>query len=87
MVKGGFTNMIYLDYNATTPVDKEVAEVMIPYLYGHFGNPSSSHSLGREAKLGIEQARIQVADFLNCAPGEVFLPVGAVSLIILSLKE
>ncbi|AWV35724.1 cysteine desulfurase family protein [Paenibacillus odorifer] len=68
--------MIYLDYNATTPVDKEVAEVMIPYLYGHFGNPSSSHSLGREAKLGIEQARIQVADFLNCAPGEVLFTSG-----------
>ncbi|OMD58314.1 cysteine desulfurase NifS [Paenibacillus odorifer] len=76
MVKGGFTNMIYLDYNATTPVDKEVAEVMIPYLYGHFGNPSSSHSLGREAKLGIEQARTQVADFLNCAPGEVLFTSG-----------
>ncbi|WP_340005003.1 cysteine desulfurase family protein [Paenibacillus sp. FSL K6-0276] len=68
--------MIYLDYNATTPVDKEVAEVMIPYLYGHFGNPSSSHSLGREAKLGIEQARTQVADFLNCAPGEVLFTSG-----------
>ncbi|MEK4462597.1 cysteine desulfurase family protein [Paenibacillus sp. FSL H8-0315] len=68
--------MIYLDYNATTPVDKEVVEVMIPYLYGHFGNPSSSHSLGREAKLGIEQARTQVADFLNCAPGEVLFTSG-----------
>lgn len=76
MVKGALLNMIYLDYNATTPVDKEVAEVMIPYLYGHFGNPSSSHSLGREAKLGIEQARTQVADFLNCAPGEVLFTSG-----------
>lgn len=68
--------MIYLDYNATTPVDKEVAEVMIPYLYGYFGNPSSSHSLGRDAKSGIEQARQQVADFLNCTPGEVLFTSG-----------
>lgn len=68
--------MIYLDYNATTPVDKEVADVMIPYLYGHYGNPSSSHAMGREAKLGIERARAQVADFLHCAPGEVLFTSG-----------
>ncbi|MEK4239499.1 cysteine desulfurase NifS [Paenibacillus odorifer] len=68
--------MIYLDYNATTPVDKEVAEVMIPYLYGHFGNPSSSHSLGQKAKVGIERARTQVANFLNCTPGEVLFTSG-----------
>lgn len=68
--------MIYLDYNATTPVDKEVAEVMIPYLYGHFGNPSSSHSLGKQANFEIERARQQVADFLNCAPEEVLFTSG-----------
>lgn len=78
--------MIYLDYNATTPVDKEVAEVMIPYLYGHFGNPSSSHSLGQEAKVGIERARTQVANFLNCTPGEVLLQAGAASRIIPSSR-
>lgn len=71
--------MIYLDYNATTPVDKEVAEVMIPYLYGHFGNPSSSHSLGQKAKVGIERARTQVANFLNCTPGEVLYKRGSES--------
>jgi len=45
---------IYLDYNATTPVDKEVAQAIQPYLYEHFGNPSSAHSFGTEAKLAVE---------------------------------
>ncbi|WP_438350604.1 cysteine desulfurase family protein [Paenibacillus sp. FA6] len=68
--------MIYLDYNATTPVDKEVADAMIPYIYGHFGNPSSSHILGKQVKLKIEQARMQVADFLHCEPTEVLFTGG-----------
>ena len=44
---------IYLDYNATTPIDPQVADAMLPYLYDHFGNPSSSHAYGVEAKLGV----------------------------------
>lgn len=68
--------MIYLDYNATTPVDKEVVEAMLPYLYEHFGNPSSSHALGQDAKRAMEQARAQVADFLNCAASEVLFTGG-----------
>ena len=46
--------MIYLDYNATTPIDPLVAEAMQPYLFQYFGNPSSSHSFGIETKLAIE---------------------------------
>ena len=48
-------NVIYLDYNATTPIDKKVADAMLPYLYENFGNPSSSHSLGSEARQGVEK--------------------------------
>jgi cysteine desulfurase len=46
---------IYLDYNATTPIDPKVVDVMLPYLYERFGNPSSSHAYGAEAKNAIEQ--------------------------------
>ena len=58
--------MIYLDYNATTPIASEVAAAMIPYLFGHFGNPSSSHALGREAKADVDRARGQVASLVGC---------------------
>ncbi len=72
--------MIYLDYNATTLIDKEVAYTMIPYLYGDFGNPSSSHVLGVTAKNAIEHARNQVAQLLNCeSKGIVFTSGGSES--------
>ena len=48
---------IYLDYNATTPIAREVAEAMAPYLYEHFGNPSSSHPYGVATKRAVEAAR------------------------------
>ena len=62
---------IYLDYNATTPIDSEVIEVMRPYLEEYFGNPSSSHWYGIQTKKAIEKARRQVADLLNCQIDEV----------------
>lgn len=68
--------MIYLDYNATTPIDKEVADSMIPYLYGVYGNPSSSHELGITAKKAIEHSRKQVAALLNCSPEEIVFTSG-----------
>lgn len=68
--------MIYLDYNATTPIDKKVADAMQPYLYGNFGNPSSSHELGVEAKNAIEVARKQVAKLLNCSSEEIIFTSG-----------
>ena len=67
---------IYLDYNATTPVDREVADFMVPYLYEHFGNPSSSHSFGAKTRLALEQARSQVADLISCPPFEVIFTSG-----------
>ena len=60
------TNPIYLDYNATTPIAREVAEAMVPYLYEHFGNPSSSHPYGIATKRAVETARTQVAALLGC---------------------
>jgi cysteine desulfurase len=48
---------VYLDYNATTPIDPGVLEAMLPYLREHFGNPSSGHLYGIEAQTGVTQAR------------------------------
>ncbi len=62
---------IYLDYNATTPVDPVVVEAMLPYLSTHFGNPSSSHSYGHRAHQAIDAARAQVAGLLGCTSEEV----------------
>ncbi len=67
---------IYLDYNATTPVDAEVAEAIKPYLYEHFGNPSSAYRYGSETKLAVEKARRQVASLINCQPGEIIFTSG-----------
>ncbi|MFZ7131556.1 MAG: cysteine desulfurase family protein [Eubacteriales bacterium] len=68
--------MIYLDYNATTPINKEVADAMLPYLYDNFGNPSSTHELGVTAKKAIERARQQVANLLNCQSQEIIFTSG-----------
>src|SRR6266516_1940926 len=62
---------IYLDYNATTPIDPVVVEAMLPYLSTHFGNPSSSHGYGYRAHQAIDAARSQVAEILVCSPGEI----------------
>jgi len=67
---------IYLDYNATTPIDPEVAAAMLPYIREHFGNPSSSHWYGLEARKGVETARGQVAALLNCSPAEIIFTSG-----------
>ncbi len=67
---------IYLDYNATTPIDREVADAMLPYLYEHFGNPSSAHPYGRAAREAVDRAREQVAALLNASPGEVVFTSG-----------
>ncbi len=62
---------IYLDYNATTPIDPAVVEAMLPYLSLHFGNPSSSHTYGHMAHKALDTARVQVARLLGCSPGEI----------------
>lgn len=67
---------VYLDNAATTPVAPEVVEAMIPVLYEHFGNPSSTHAFGRQAKALIENARRQIAQHLHCAPSEIIFTSG-----------
>jgi len=67
---------IYLDYNATTPIDKEVAQAMQPYLSEYFGNPSSAHSFGIETKKAVENARKQVANLIHCKPHEIIFTSG-----------
>lgn len=67
---------VYLDNAATTPVAPEVVEAMIPVLYQTFGNPSSTHAFGREAKALIENSRRSIAQTLNCAPSELIFTSG-----------
>jgi cysteine desulfurase len=69
-------NRIYFDNAATTALDKEVLEAMLPYMTTHFGNPSSIYSYGRESRLAIETARKNVARLLNAHPGEIFFTSG-----------
>jgi cysteine desulfurase len=67
---------VYLDHNATTPVDPRVVEACLPYLTTHFGNPSSSHAYGQHARAAVDAARTAVAGLLSCAPGEIVFTGG-----------
>jgi cysteine desulfurase len=69
--------MIYLDYNATTPVAPEVFRAMRPYLEGEFGNPSCDYALGVRARDAVRQARKDVAALLGCTPEEIIFTSGA----------
>jgi cysteine desulfurase len=63
--------VIYLDYNATTPLDSRVFEAMVPYMNKHWGNPSSPYSFGNQARIAVEKARSRVAERLGCKPAEI----------------
>jgi len=67
---------VYLDNAATTPLAPEVLEVMIPILSSEFGNPSSTHFYGRQAKASIETSRRKIAKLLNCKPSEIIFTSG-----------
>ncbi|MEW6143047.1 MAG: aminotransferase class V-fold PLP-dependent enzyme [Chloroflexota bacterium] len=67
---------IYLDYNATTPIDPAVREAMLPYLGEYFGNPSTTHTYGQPAKEALEHARQQVASLIGAVPEEVIFTSG-----------
>lgn len=67
---------IYLDYNATTPIDPRVREAMLPYLGEHFGNPSTTYGYGLRAREAVEQARRQVAILIGAKPEEIVFTSG-----------
>ncbi len=82
--------MVYLDYNASTPLDPDVLEAMRPFITGIFGNPSSVHAAGREARAGIDDARERLAGVLGARPHELIFTSGGTescNLAILGLAR
>jgi cysteine desulfurase len=67
---------LYLDYNATTPIDPTVLKAMLPYLGDHYGNPSCTHLYGREAHTAVERAREQVAELFGARADEIVFTGG-----------
>ena len=80
------TQRIYLDYNASTPIDLAVAAAMQPFLYDHYGNPSSGHWAAATAKAALETARGQVAGLLGCQADEIVFTSGGSEANNLALK-
>lgn len=78
---------IYLDNAATTPLDPEVLQAMIPVMEEFYGNPSSTHGHGRKVKAMIEEARGKVAKLLNCQPSEIFFTSGGTEADNLALRS
>ncbi len=68
--------LVYMDHAATTAVDPEIVQAMVPYLHNHFGNPSSIYSIAREAKEAVDSARVKVAAALGAKPDEIFFTSG-----------
>ena len=77
---------VYLDYNASTPIDPTVAAAMRPFLEGNYGNPSSGHWASIEAKAALEVARGQVAALLTCHDDEIVFTSGGSEANNLALK-
>ncbi len=67
---------VYLDYNATTPVDPEVLDAMLPYFSGSYGNASSIHSEGQRARSAVDSAGQSVADLIGAKPSEIVFTSG-----------
>ena len=80
------TRRVYVDYAATTPMHADVVQAMIPYMSGMFGNPSSGHSFGQEARAAVEDARVQVASLLGAAVDEVVFTSGGTESDNLAVK-
>lgn len=78
---------VYLDHIATTPVAQEVLEAMLPYFREIFGNPTSLHSFGQQAKKAINHAREQIAYFINAkSPEEIVFTSGGIEANNLAIK-
>ena len=77
---------IYLDNSATTPIDAEVVEAMLPFLAGKFGNASSIHFFGQEARAAVDKARHQVAELINARPAEIVFTSGGTEANNLAIR-
>jgi cysteine desulfurase len=77
---------IYLDHNATTPVDPQVLEAMLPWLREEFGNPSSAYGLGRRAHAAVERARAEVAGLIGALPEEIVFTGGATEATNIAIR-
>ncbi|MCH7517643.1 MAG: cysteine desulfurase [Candidatus Dadabacteria bacterium] len=78
---------IYLDYNATTPIDPRVLEEMMPYLSENYGNPSSIHSFGRKGKEALDKAREQVSQLISASPKEIVFTSGGTEAANFAIKS
>ena len=86
IVRSVINNGVYADYAATTPVKPEVIEAMMDIYQSHYGNPSSIHTVGRDARRYLDESRRNVAQLLGAKPSEVILLVVLQNQIILLLK-
>jgi cysteine desulfurase len=77
---------VYMDHAATSPLRKEALEAMMPFLQGKYGNPSSIHSLGREVRKAIEEARERVATSIGAEPAEIYFTAGGTESNNLALR-
>jgi cysteine desulfurase len=78
---------IYLDYNATTPIDPDVLQAMLPFLRDEFGNPSSSYALGKRARDAIEKARAQAASLIGAQPDEIVFTGGGTEASNIAIRS
>ncbi len=77
---------VYFDNAATTPIDEDVLDAMMPFLREHFGNPSTQYSFGRDTRAAVEDARKTIAQLINAQPGEIIFTSGATEANNMAIK-
>src|SRR5436190_8905110 len=77
---------VYLDHSATTPIDTRVLDAMLPYLTEKFGNPSSVHYFGQEARAAVDRARRAVATLIGARPNDVVFTSGGTEANNLAIR-